>query len=206
MPRNTRRAVRKRAFDLIVASTALVLLSPILLLIAVAVLVDSGPPVLFRQTRIGRAGRPFRMLKFRTMVPDAERISGNVSPDGDARVTRCGRVLRRWYLDELLQLINVVRGDMSLVGPRPETPEFVELLEPDELRVLEVHPGLVGPSTVQFMDEARLLAGVVDPEEYYRTTLVHERNRADLSYLELQSFRYDLRLLLRQVALIVRSV
>jgi lipopolysaccharide/colanic/teichoic acid biosynthesis glycosyltransferase len=205
MPHRVRHAIGKRAFDLIVAGTALVLLLPVLLAVAVVVVVDSGPPVLFRQTRIGRGGRPFRLLKIRTMVRDAERLSANVSPAGDARVTRCGRVLRRWYLDELPQLINVLRGDMSLVGPRPETPEFIALLEPDELRVLDVQPGVVGPSTVQFMDEAHLLAGVGDPEEYYRATLVHERNRADLAYLELQSLGYDLRLLLRQAVLIFRS-
>jgi lipopolysaccharide/colanic/teichoic acid biosynthesis glycosyltransferase len=197
--------LRKRTFDLVVAATALLLLLPILLLIAVAILVDSGRPVLFRQTRIGRGGQRFRILKFRTMVPDAESHSGNVSPHGDLRVTRIGRILRRWYLDELPQFVNVVRGEMSLVGPRPETPEFVELLGPDELRVLEVQPGVVGPSTLQFMDEARLLADADDPEEYYRTTLLHERTRADLSYLELQGFGYDLRLLVRQVALILRS-
>jgi lipopolysaccharide/colanic/teichoic acid biosynthesis glycosyltransferase len=202
---SARRPGLKRAFDLIVASVALLVLLPVLVVIAVAVLADSGSPVLFRQTRIGRGGRRFRILKFRTMVRDAQAMSGNVSPHGDPRVTRSGRVLRRWYLDELPQLINVARGEMSLVGPRPETPEFVELLDPDELRLLEVRPGLVGPSTVQFMDEAERLAGVEDPEEYYRTTLVHERTRADLAYLELQSFAYDLRLLLHQAALILRS-
>jgi lipopolysaccharide/colanic/teichoic acid biosynthesis glycosyltransferase len=199
------RAGLKRAFDLIVAAVALLVLLPVLLFIAVLVVVDSGSPVLFRQTRIGRGGRRFRILKFRTMVRDAESRSANVSPSGDARVTRFGRVLRRWYLDELPQLINVVRGEMSLVGPRPETPEFVDLLEPDELRLLDVRPGLVGPATLQFMDEAERLAGVDDPEEYYRTTLVHERTRADLAYLDLQSFGYDVRLLCRQAAAILRS-
>jgi lipopolysaccharide/colanic/teichoic acid biosynthesis glycosyltransferase len=205
MRHRTGRALVKRAFDLIAASTALLALLPVLLLVGAAVLLDSGRPVLFAQTRIGRRGRPFRILKFRTMVRDAETLAANVSPRGDLRVTRCGRVLRRWYLDELPQLVNVVRGEMSLVGPRPETPEFIALLAADELRVLEVQPGLVGPSTVRFMDEARLLAAAEDPEDYYRTTLLHERTRADLTYLELQSFRYDLRLLLRQLALIVRS-
>lgn len=200
-----RRAALKRAFDIGVASVALVLLAPVLMLVAAAVLADSGRPVLFRQIRIGRGGRRFRILKFRTMVRDAESRSANVSPRGDPRVTRIGRVMRHWYLDELPQLINVVRGDMSLVGPRPETPEFVELLGPDELRLLDVRPGLVGPSTLQFMDEDELLAGVDDPEEYYRTTLVHERSRADLTYLELQSFGYDVRLLFRQAAAILRS-
>jgi lipopolysaccharide/colanic/teichoic acid biosynthesis glycosyltransferase len=205
MPRSAGQAIGKRVFDLVVASTALVLLSPVLLVIAVTVVVDSGRPVLFHQTRIGRGGRRFRIVKFRTMVHGADGSTAHVSPAGDVRVTRCGRVLRRWYLDELPQLINVVRGDMSLVGPRPETPEFVELLGPAELRVLEVRPGLVGPSTLQFMDEGSILAAAADPEDHYRTTLVHERNRADLSYLELQSFGYDLRLLVRQLALILRS-
>jgi len=205
MRRSRGATLLKRSFDVVVASTALVLLLPILLLIAVAVMVDSGSPVFFRQTRIGRGGRRFRILKFRTMVSDAEALTGNVSPHGDRRVTRCGRILRRWYLDELPQFMNVVRGEMSLVGPRPETPEFVELLGPEELRVLEVQPGIVGPSTLQFMNEGQLLADADDPEEYYRTTLLHQRTRADLSYLELQGFGYDLRLLLRQVSLILRS-
>ena len=196
----------KRPFDLVVASTALVLLSPVLLLIAVAVLVSSGPPVLFRQTRVGRGGRRFEILKFRTMVPDAEARGTHVCPEDDDRVTGCGRFLRHWYLDELPQLVNIVRGEMSMVGPRPETPEYVDLLGPDELRVLEVVPGLVGPSTLQFMDEAVLLAGAGDADQYYRSTMVHQRNKADLAYLELQGFGYDLRLLLHQAALIVRSV
>jgi lipopolysaccharide/colanic/teichoic acid biosynthesis glycosyltransferase len=199
------RAALKRLFDLVVASTALVLLSPVLLVIAGVILLGSGRPVLFRQTRVGRGGRPFRIVKFRTMVPEAEALGAHVSASSDGRVTGCGRFLRRWYLDELPQLVNVVRGEMSLVGPRPETPDYVDLLAPEELRVLDVLPGLVGPSTLQFMDEALLLAGVGDPDEYYRSTLVHERNRADLSYLELQSFGYDLRLLLRQAVSIVRS-
>ncbi len=203
-PARARRRPGKRIFDLLVAAVCLVLLVPVMAIIAGLVLLDTGRPVLFRQERVGRGGRPFRILKFRTMYVGAQRAQ-NVSPAGDPRVTRVGRVLRSTYLDELPQLVNIVAGDMSLVGPRPETPEFVAMLDGDELDVLTVRPGLVGPSTLQFMDEATLLARAEDPADYYRTTLVHERARADLTYLERQGFRYDLGVLLRQALAIVRQ-
>jgi lipopolysaccharide/colanic/teichoic acid biosynthesis glycosyltransferase len=205
MRHEVRRRVIKRAFDLTVASTALLLLSPMFIVIAILILVDSGSPVLFVQPRVGRCGRMFCMFKFRTMRVGAERAGANVSPASDSRVTRIGRVLRAWYLDELPQLINVFRGEMSLVGPRPETPEFVALLSSDERRVLDVLPGVAGPSTLRFMDEAAQLADVDDPVAYYRTTLVHDRNRADLIYLDKQSLSYDISLLFRQVLAIIRQ-
>jgi lipopolysaccharide/colanic/teichoic acid biosynthesis glycosyltransferase len=154
--------------------------------------------------RVGRHGRRFEVYKFRTMVDGADRLAANVSPDGDPRVTRVGRVLRAWYLDELPQLLNVLKGDMNLVGPRPETPEYVALYTPAERRVLEVKPGLAGPSTLGFMDEADRLAGVEDPAAHYASVLVHERVRLDLEYLERRSLGYDIGLLFRQVAAILR--
>ncbi len=191
-------------FDRFVALTALVLLSPVLLTVALLVRVSSPGPVIFRQVRVGRGGRPFRIYKFRTMAHDGSTGSGQVSPDGDPRITRVGAVLRGWYLDELPQLVNVVKGDMGLVGPRPETPEFVELYSPEERRVLTVRPGLAGPSTLGFMDESQQLAGSVDPLQHYRQVLVHERVRLDLAYIDHHSFVSDVRLLLRQVIAIVR--
>jgi lipopolysaccharide/colanic/teichoic acid biosynthesis glycosyltransferase len=191
-------------FDRTVAAVAVIGLSPVLLVIAVAVRVSSPGPVLFRQVRVGRHGRRFEVYKFRTMVDGADRLAANVSPDGDPRVTRVGRVLRSWYLDELPQLLNVLKGDMSLVGPRPETPEYVALYTPAERRVLEVKPGLAGPSTLGFMDEADRLAGVEDPAAHYASVLVHERVRLDLEYLERRSLGYDIGLLFRQVAAILR--
>jgi lipopolysaccharide/colanic/teichoic acid biosynthesis glycosyltransferase len=185
-----------------IAALALVILSPLMGAIAAAVRLTSAGPVVFRQVRVGRGGRLFEIYKFRTMVQDADLVAANVTPAGDPRVTRVGRMLRASYLDELPQLVNVVKGDMSLVGPRPETPEFVALYDATERRVLEVRPGLVGPSTLAFMDEAARLAGADDPEAYYRTTLVHERVRLDLRYLEKRSVTSDLGLLSVQAAAI----
>jgi lipopolysaccharide/colanic/teichoic acid biosynthesis glycosyltransferase len=204
-PRGRGSAAAKRTFDVLACLVALLLLSPLLAAIAVAVRLDSPGPVLFRQTRIGRDGTPFRILKFRTMVDGAARLAANVSPDGDPRVTRTGAVLRRTYLDELPQLLNVVRGDMSLVGPRPETPEFVSLYDDDERRVLTVRVGLVGPSTLAFMHEGQLLADAEDAVALYQQELVHARARADLTYLDAQSLRYDIRLLVRQLFAILRG-
>ena len=196
----------KRVLDIAVSLTALLLLIPVLVVIAALVKLSSPGPVFYRQQRVSRGGRLFQLLKFRTMVVGADRLAPNVSATGDPRVTRVGSFLRRSYLDELPQLVNVLRGDMSLVGPRPETPEFVALYTPDERRVLTVRPGLAGPSTLAFMDEADLLAKAPDPVSFYVTTVLHDRVRADLAYLEQQSIAYDIRLLASQVLAIVRRL
>jgi lipopolysaccharide/colanic/teichoic acid biosynthesis glycosyltransferase len=195
----------KRMFDIVVSALALLVLTPVLLAIVMAEWVSSGP-AFYRQQRVTLYGERFDILKFRTMVVGADRMSSNVSPAGDPRVTRLGRFLRKWYLDELPQLYNVLRGDMSLVGPRPETPEFVALLAPEERRVLTVRTGIAGPSTLAFMDEADQLAAETDPVAYYRTTMLHDRVRADLSYLDHCSLAYDVRVLCRQVAEIARRL
>lgn len=195
----------KRLFDIVVSAVALLLLVPVFLAIVLAEWLSLGP-ALYRQQRVTLYGERFEILKFRTMVVGADRMSANVSPAGDPRVTRLGRFLRRWYLDELPQLYNVLRGDMSLVGPRPETAEFVALLAPEERRVLTVRTGIAGPSTLAFMDEADILAAEPDPVTYYETTMLHDRIRADLEYLHNCSFTYDLGLLFRQVATILKRL
>ncbi len=195
----------KRLLDIVVSAVALLVLMPILLAIMLAEWLSQGP-ALYRQQRVTRYGERFEILKFRTMVVGADRMSANVSPAGDPRVTRLGHFLRRWYLDELPQLYNVLRGDMSLVGPRPETVEYVTLLAPEERRVLTVRTGIAGPSTLAFMDEADILAAAPDPVAYYETTMLHDRVRADLSYLDHCSFAYDLGLLIRQVVTILRRL
>jgi lipopolysaccharide/colanic/teichoic acid biosynthesis glycosyltransferase len=196
----------KRVFDIAVSLSALILLVPVLVVIALLVKLSSPGPVFYRQQRVSRGGRLFQLFKFRTMVLGADRLAPNVSATGDPRVTRLGSFLRRSYLDELPQLLNVLRGDMSLVGPRPETPQFVALYTPEERQVLTVRPGLAGPSTLAFMDEADLLAGAPDPVSFYVTTVLHDRVRADLIYLQRRSIGYDIQLLATQVVAIVRRL
>jgi lipopolysaccharide/colanic/teichoic acid biosynthesis glycosyltransferase len=195
----------KRVFDVCVSVAGLILLSPLLAGIAFAIRCTSPGPVLFRQLRIGLCGRPFTILKFRTMVARAPSLGPNVSPADDPRVTRIGAFLRRRYLDEIPQLLNVIRGDMSVVGPRPETPEFVALYTPEEMRVLQVRPGMAGPSTLAFESEAKVLAGTDDPYRYYVDRLLHERVGADLAYLDQQSFLYDLHVLVKTVLMVLKE-
>jgi lipopolysaccharide/colanic/teichoic acid biosynthesis glycosyltransferase len=200
------RDVTKRVFDVVVSAVALLVLAPLLAVLALAVLVDTGRPVLFGQYRVGLHGRHFRLWKIRTMVVDADRLAPNVSATDDPRVTRTGRFLRRTYLDELPQLVNVLKGDMSLVGPRPETPEFVALFTSEERRILLVRGGLAGPSTLAFMHEAEMLSEADDAVALYADRILHERVRADLTYLDNRSFRYDVRLLVAQVLAILRKL
>lgn len=183
------------------SALALILLAPVLLVIAIAIILDTGLPVFYRQDRVGLHFHVFKILKFRSMH---QNNGGSlITISGDPRVTGVGKILRITKLDELPQFWNVLLGDMSLVGPRPETPEFVALYDATERRVLEVRPGLVGPSTLAFMDEAAMLAEAEDAESFYRTFVVHERVRLDLGYLEERSVAFDLRLLLRQAAAIL---
>jgi lipopolysaccharide/colanic/teichoic acid biosynthesis glycosyltransferase len=198
---------RKRAFDIVVAAAALAILAPVLAAVAAAVKLDSRGPVLFVQQRIGRGGRPFEILKFRTMVVGAERLGPNVSATEDARLTRVGRLLRRCFLDEAPQLVNVLRGDMSLVGPRPETPEYAALLSADERRILSVRPGMAGPSTLAYSAcEAALLADQEDPDRFYRDQLLRARVRADLDYLDRAGLSEDIRVLARTAALVASGL
>lgn len=196
--------IARVVLERMVALVALLVLAPVLVVIAVVVRLTSPGPVVYKQVRVGQHGRLFEIYKFRTMVVGADRAAANLSPEGDPRVTGAGQVLRKWYLDELPQLVNVLKGDMGLVGPRPETPEYVALYSPREREVLAVRPGLAGPSTLAFMDEAEWLASSEDPTVHYETVLMHERVRLDLAYLDKRSLGYDIRLLCRQVIAIAR--
>jgi lipopolysaccharide/colanic/teichoic acid biosynthesis glycosyltransferase len=192
-----RRAV-KRGSDIAVSSLGLLVLAPLFLLIAVAIRLDSPGPAFFRQERVGLGGRPFRIWKFRSMRtdPGAASASREVSPENDPRITRVGAILRRTFLDELPQLLNVLRGQMSMVGPRPETPKYIAYYTEEELQVLSVKPGIAGPSTLRYSaDEPALLASRSDPEGYYTEVLLHERLRLDLGYAARSSFFTDVRIL-----------
>lgn len=184
------------------ALAGLAVVSPLLLLTAACVLVASGRPVLFRQTRAGRFGRPFTMYKFRTMRSDP--AGPAVTAGDDPRITRIGRFLRKTKLDELPELWNVVRGDMSLVGPRPEAPRYVDAEEPRWQRVLEARPGITDPTTLNLIDEESLLAAVEgDRETYYREHLVPKKLDGYIAYLERRTWRSDFAILLRTVRSIV---
>jgi lipopolysaccharide/colanic/teichoic acid biosynthesis glycosyltransferase len=173
----------KRAFDIVVSSLMLLLLSPVFLVIAVAIKLDSRGPVFFRQVRVGLGGRPFKIFKFRSMIEDQPSDAPNISPRHDPRITRVGAFLRRSFLDELPQLLNVIGGQMSMVGPRPETPNYIAYYTRDELRVLSMKPGMAGPSTLGCsVDEPKVLAGVADADRYYVEVLLHQRLELDLAY------------------------
>ncbi|MEP6687709.1 MAG: sugar transferase [Gemmatimonadales bacterium] len=192
----------KRALDLALAGLGVIVLSPIFLAAATLVALDSRGPVFFRQTRIGRGFRPFRIIKFRTMVLDAER-GGALSVGADPRVTRAGRHLRRLKLDELPQLFNVVAGDMSLVGPRPEVPEYVERFRADYADILTVRPGMTDLASLKYRDEAALLATAPDPAAEYVRVILPDKIRLGREYVRRSSVLFDLSLILRTLGAVL---
>jgi lipopolysaccharide/colanic/teichoic acid biosynthesis glycosyltransferase len=191
------RRFAKRAFDLALTVPALLLCSPELFAVAMLIKLDDGGPVFFRQERVGFRGRPFQMWKFRTMIVDAERRGGQLTIGGDPRVTRVGRFLRRTKLDELPQLFNVVRGEMSLQGPRPEVPRYVALYSPEQRRVLELVPGITDPASIAYRDESELLAEAADPERTYVEQIMADKIRINLEYADRATLWSDLGVLFR---------
>lgn len=192
------RGRRKRALDLSLAVPAIILLAPLLLAIAIAVRLSMGPPVLFRHERVGRDGRVFRLLKFRSMR-SSPAGAPEITSAGDARVTPLGRLLRRIKLDELPQLFNVIRGEMSLVGPRPEVSRYVALYTAEQRRVLEAPPGLTDPASLTFRDEEEILGRVPagDRERYYVEELMPGKLSLSLAYVASANVGADLKLIVR---------
>jgi lipopolysaccharide/colanic/teichoic acid biosynthesis glycosyltransferase len=185
----------KRAFDLLLALAGLVLLFPILVLVALLIKVDSGGPILFRQERVGLGGVPFRIFKFRTMQVDAEE-QGSLTIGNDPRVTRAGCFLRRYKLDELPQLFDVVLGQMSLVGPRPEVREYFELYPPDaQQAMISLRPGITGPSLLVLFNESELLGRSADPHRTYTSELIPIKARYIVQYAAHNSVLGDIRII-----------
>lgn len=186
----------KRVLDLAVASLGLLLLAPLLLLIAAAIKLDSPGPVFYRQERVGRHGKPFRIFKFRTMAVTSAPDGAQITAAGDSRITRVGALLRRSKLDELAQLVDVLRGTMSLVGPRPEVPRYVAHYPPEwRERLLSVRPGITDDASVRYRDESDLLARAVDPEREYLEVILPMKLRYALRYVDRPTIANDLRLL-----------
>lgn len=193
----------KRAFEIAASLVAILLLGPILLLVGAAVKLTSPGPVFFRQERIGRRFRPFVIYKFRTMVQDAPMRGGPITVGDDPRITRIGRLLRTTKIDELPQLINVLKGEMSLVGPRPEAPKYVEQFRKDYEDILQVRPGITDLASIEYRHEAAVLGQARDGERAYTESVLPEKIRLAKEYLRRASFWFDVKLICRTVVSLV---
>jgi lipopolysaccharide/colanic/teichoic acid biosynthesis glycosyltransferase len=192
----------KRLADIVLSTVGLILLSPLLAVLALAIKLEDGGPVIYRGARVGRYGKQFAMYKFRSMRV-VQTVKSEVTVQGDPRVTRVGRFLRATKLDETLQLLNVFRGEMGFVGPRPEAPHYVAYYTPEQRAVLNVRPGITGPAQVYFRHEEHLLA-VPDPEEYYIQVIMPAKLRIDLDYARHASLGRDAIVVLRTLVALVR--
>lgn len=189
----------KRVFDVTVTVLGMLVAVPLMVGIAALIAVMSGFPVFFRQERVGRNGIPFQIVKFRTMVRDAERQGGQITVGYDRRATRVGGWLRRTKLDELPQLFNVLKGDMSLVGPRPEVLRYVEQYTEAQREVLRLTPGITDPASIKFRDEAEVLATYREPEAAYRGVILPEKIRLNLEYAKGRTLISDIGILLKTI-------
>jgi lipopolysaccharide/colanic/teichoic acid biosynthesis glycosyltransferase len=193
----------KRVFDATAATLGLVMMSPVIAVAGAIVKLDSPGPAIYRGERIGRNGKPFHIYKLRTMRMNARAAGLGITGAKDPRVTAVGRFLRRTKLDELPQLLNVVLGEMSLVGPRPEAPEYVRLYTDEQREVLSARPGMTGLAVISYLDEEEIL-GQVDPETKYLTSVMPEKLALDLHYVRNASFGLDMKIIGRTLWLLVR--
>ena len=193
----------KRLFDVVASGVGLLLLSPLFLLVAIWIKLDSPGPVFYRQVRVGRYNRDFRIFKFRSMRVGADKGSLVTIGGRDPRVTRSGYFIRKLKIDELPQLINVFIGDMSLVGPRPEVRHYVDYWTKEQLRVLDVRPGITDPASIKFRNENELLEKAEDAEKYYIEVIMQEKLRLYLEYVEKHSFWFDIKLIFQTFWVII---
>lgn len=193
-----------RLFDVIFSLAGLVLLSPMLLVIAVWIRLDSSGPAIFRQVRVGRYGKTFELLKFRSMRPGSEAKGQLTVGTADSRITRIGAWLRRYKLDELPQLVNVLKGEMSIVGPRPEVPKYVAYYTPEQRRVLDVRPGITDHASLEYFEENKLLAQSSDPEHTYIHEVMPAKIRLNMRYIERPTLAGYFSIIVRTALRIVR--
>ena len=197
--------IAKRVFDLFFTVLGMILLLPVYMFVALWIKIDSSGPVFFRQERIGKNGVPFQIFKFRTMVVDAESRGTRLTVANDSRITKCGAFLRKFKLDELAQLINVLKGEMSLVGPRPEVPEYVAYW-PSNLRtlILSVPPGITDLASIEFRNESELLAGDLDPVGKYIQVIMPIKLEYYEKYVRERSIFFDIWIILRTMAIVFK--
>jgi lipopolysaccharide/colanic/teichoic acid biosynthesis glycosyltransferase len=196
----------KRLLDIVVSVVGLICLLPLLLVVALLIKLDSTGPVFFRQTRVGRRFRPFQILKFRTMARDSSTRGKSITVGDDPRITRVGWFLRKTKIDELPQLINVLRGEMAFVGPRPEVPQYVEMFRQDYEEILKMRPGITDLASIKYRDEAKLLGQSQDPEEEYVTRVLPDKIRLGKEYIRCSSLAFDLRLIFRTFLKVIQEV
>lgn len=193
----------KRVFDIVASGLGLIVLSPLFLVLAIWIKLDSNGPVFYRQVRVGYKNKDFRIFKFRSMRVGADKGSLVTIGGHDPRVTRSGYFIRKFKFDELPQLINVFLGDMSLVGPRPEVRHYVDYWTPEQMHVLDVRPGITDPASIKFRNENELMEKTEDPEKYYIEVIMQEKIKLYLEYVEKHSFWYDLGLIFKTFKVIV---
>jgi lipopolysaccharide/colanic/teichoic acid biosynthesis glycosyltransferase len=194
----------KRTFDMVMSSIGLILLSPFFLIISILIKMDSKGPILFKQTRVGRYEKDFKILKFRTMVTDAEKRGAQITVGRDSRITRVGHLLRKSKLDELPQLLNVFKGDMSLVGPRPEVPRYTQYYDEVQKRIFEIRPGITDYASIKYRDENEILALSKDPEKTYIEEIMVDKLKLNLEYLEKRSLITDIKIIFKTLYKIIK--
>lgn len=193
----------KRIFDILVSGIGLLCLSPLLLIVAIWIKLDSPGPIFYRQVRVGRYNKDFRIFKFRSMRIGSDKGSLVTIGGRDPRITRSGYFIRKFKIDELPQLINVLVGDMSLVGPRPEVRHYVNYWTPEQMHVLDVRPGITDPASIKYRNENELLAQAEDPEKYYIEVIMQEKIKLYLEYAAKSSFWYDIKLIFQTFWVII---
>ena len=195
----------KRIFDIIASGLGLLLLSPLFVIIAIWIMLDSKGPVFYRQVRVGRHNKDFKIFKFRSMCQGADKGSLVTIGGRDPRITRSGYFIRKYKIDELPQLINVLLGDMSLVGPRPEVRHYVNYWTKEQMRVLDVRPGITDPASIRFRNENELVQKADNPEEYYINVIMQEKIKLYLEYVANASFLYDIKLIFETFKVVIKE-
>lgn len=189
----------KRIFDIICSGLGLIVLSPFLLFVAIRIKMGSDGPVFFKQIRVGEKGKEFKILKFRTMVVDAEKLGRQITVGNDNRITKIGAFLRKYKIDELPQLINVFKGDMSLVGPRPEVPRYVNMYTDEQRKVLDVKPGITDLASIRYRDENELLGKAENPDEFYINTIMPDKLALNMEYINKSNVFFDIYIILQTI-------
>ena len=195
----------KRCFDIFFSLLGITLLLWLFLIIAIAIKCSSKGPVLFKQERVGRHGKNFKIWKFRSMIVDAEAKGMQITTDGDNRITKVGKFIRKTKIDELPQLFNVLSGKMSFVGPRPEVPKYVAMYNDEQLRVLSVKPGITDLASIEFRNENDLLDGDADPERKYIEEIMPAKLELNLKYIEKAGFFYDIGLIFKTIGKVIKE-